>query len=101
MRHIIVCILFLACCLVQTEPVDCVCNEKNLYGKVKVVDYKADFNIKIVDFGQYLDVQRVDNKADECGEWQFVDFGEDFTVRFVDFGEDFSIKYVDYKPGVH
>ncbi len=68
---------------------DCTMRGIRLWGKVRVVSNFADLHVRVVD-----------NFADECGEWQFVDSHEDFTIQFVDFHEDFSIKYVDYFEGL-
>ena len=87
--------------LCSSVPKDCIYKETPLYGKVKVVSFNATFKVKIVSYNADLEVKTVEYAADDCGEWQFVDFGEDFTVQFVDFGEDFTIKFVDYNPGVH
>jgi hypothetical protein len=87
----------------QNEPIkDCKCKGKKLYGRVKVVErgYISDFRVKVVERGYIEDfrVRIVDLAPNYCGEWQFVDCGEDFRIEFVDCGEDFRILYVDYQP---
>jgi hypothetical protein len=42
-----------------------------------------------------MTVKIVETKPLECGEWQFVTSGEDFTVRFVEELDDFSITFTD------
>ena len=58
-----------------------------LWGKVRVVkDYKdADLSVYVTqDPIQYdMYVQWVDSNPDECGLWQRVDKGEEFTIQFV------------------
>lgn len=45
-------------------------------------------------------VRVVDSFPDDIGEWQFVDYGEDFTIQFVDSFPDIRIEFVDSFPGV-
>ncbi len=79
---------------------DCTCEGKKLYGKVKVVNSGADFDVRVVDSFADLDVKVVSSFADECGEWEFVDSFPDFTIRFVDSFSDFDIRFVGSFPGV-
>ncbi len=37
---------------------------------------------------------------DDIGEWQFVDYGEDFTIQYVDSFPDIKIQFVEHWPGV-
>ena len=60
-----------------------------LAGRVRVVDSFPDIKVKAV--SSFLD---------DIGEWQFVDYGEDFTVQFVDSFPDIRIEFVDSFPGV-
>lgn len=79
---------------------DCTFKGKKLYGKVKVVDAFADFEVKKVDAFADLHVKKVDAFADSCGKWKFVDAFPDFEVKWVDAFADFEIKMVDAFPGV-
>ena len=91
--------LVLALVLCSSSPIsDCSCNNTELFGRVKIVQYNADFKVKVVTYNADLDVQKVERTAKKCGEWQFVEYNEDFTIQLVDYGEDFTIKYVDYNP---
>jgi hypothetical protein len=45
-------------------------------------------------------VKTVDAFPDKIGEWQFVEYGEDFTIQFVESFPDIKIKFVDAFPGV-
>lgn len=60
-----------------------------LAGRVRVVDSFPDLKVKAVS-----------SFPDDIGEWQFVDYGEDFTVQFVDSFPDIRIEFVDSFPGV-
>jgi hypothetical protein len=73
----------------------------DLYGKVQVVDYGADFKVQIVDYGADLNVKEVSYCAYSCGEWQIVDYGADFKVQLVSYGADFKIKLVSYGAGLN
>ena len=77
------------------------CKGIRLGGRVKVVSNFADLKVKIVDSFPDLKVKIVHSFPDDVGEWQFVDYGEDFTVQFVDIFPDIKIKYVDVFPGVN
>lgn len=61
-----------------------------LAGKVKVVENFPDLKVKIVN-----------HFPDDIGEWQFVEYGEDFRIKFVEHFEDITIKFVDHFPGVN
>ena len=60
-----------------------------LAGRVRVVDSFPDLKVKAVSAF-----------PDDIGEWQFVDYGEDFTIQFVDSFPDIRIQFVDSFPGV-
>jgi hypothetical protein len=80
---------------------DCKCKNVELKGRVKTVTSGADFRIKVVESLPDLRVKKVARSPLECGEWQFVDAGEDFTVQFVETFPDFTIKYVEVLPGMN
>jgi hypothetical protein len=73
----------------------------DLFGKVQVVDYGADFRVQIVDYGADLNVKEVSYGAYSCGEWQIVDYGADFKVQLVSYGADFKVKLVSYGAGLN
>ncbi|MDR2205493.1 MAG: hypothetical protein LBE36_04990 [Flavobacteriaceae bacterium] len=79
---------------------DCTLKEIPIYGKVKIVDGFADFNVKIVENFSDIKVKIVTDFPDECGEWQFVDSFPDFTIKFVDNFPDFTVKFVDSFSGL-
>jgi len=92
--------------IIDTEPTfdkeNCTCKEIPLYGKVRVIDNPyADFDVKIVEVFPDINVQKVEVAASECGQWQFVEYGEDFTIRYVDVFPDFSIRFVTVFPGIY
>ena len=81
---------------------DCTLNGIKLWGNVRMVDETEtpDFVLNIDDNFPDLDVEITDF-PDSCGEWNMVDFDEDFTVR-IDPNEsfpDFTITYSDF-PGI-
>jgi hypothetical protein len=73
----------------------------DLFGKVQIVDYGADFRVQIVDYGADLKVKEVSYGAYSCGEWQIVDYGADFKVQLVSYGADFKVKLVSYGAGLN
>lgn len=92
----------------NSNPIDretCTCKGKRLYGKVKVVDMSADFRVEVVNMGYGADlwVKKIEPgySCYSCGEWQFVESGEDFTVQFVEMSGDFRITFVEIGSGVH
>jgi len=78
----------------NTQIEDCKCKSIELKGRVKIVKNFANFKIKVVNSFADLKVKAVSSFPDKCGEWQFVDSGEDFTVQFVGDFQDFTIMYV-------
>ena len=75
-------------------------NGIRLAGKVRVVDSFPDIRVQVVSAFPDLCVQTVDYFPDDIGQWQFVDYGEDFTVQFVDSFPDIRIQFVNSFPGV-
>ena len=71
-----------------------------LAGKVRVVEHFPDLKVKVDQSFPNLKVKAVEAFADDVGEWQFVDFGEDFTIQFVEHFPDITIKFVNAFPGV-
>lgn len=73
----------------QHEP-----QEIPLYGRVKVVTYGETFKVAVVPIGEDLKVKTT-KFPQQCGDWQFVEMDEDFSVKFVEVGEDFTIRFVE------
>jgi hypothetical protein len=94
-------ILFFAASNYTKISDDCKCKGIPLYGRVKVVDYNADFKVQVVKYLPDLKVQKVERLPDKCGKWQFVERHPDFTVQFIDQNHvaDFKIQYVESHPG--
>jgi len=84
----------------EINPYTCTFKGKTLFGKVRKVTYGEDFKVKAVKSSEDLSVVETEQSPDQCGEWKFVDYGEDFKVRFVEYGEDFSIRYTTGEPKV-
>ena len=70
-------------------------------GRVKVVEHFGDVKVKVVSSFPDLRVKVVSSFPDDIGEWQFVDYGEDFTIEYVDSFPDICIKFVDSFPGIN
>ncbi|MBD5402513.1 hypothetical protein HDR58_06910 [bacterium] len=98
----IVCILLFSAQQVLANPISPSCSYKGipLYGRVKVVDSLADFNVRRVSSMEDLKVKQVSSFANSCGRWQFVDSFPDFTIKYVDSIADFSIRFVDSLEGI-
>ena len=79
---------------------NCTYKDKQLYGKVEIVESFPDLEIKVVDSFPDLKVKIVDSFADDCGEWDFVDSFPDIKVQFVESFPDIEIKFVDSFPGI-
>ena len=79
------------CVAAAATPINSAGYYKNikLCGKVKIVDSFPDLKVKVVQ-----------SFPNNIGEWQFVEYGEDFRVQFVDSFPDIKIKYVSSFPGV-
>ena len=71
-----------------------------LAGKVRVVEHFPNLKVKVDQSFPNLKVKAVEAFANDVGEWQFVDFGEDFTIQFVEHFPDITIKFVNAFPGV-
>lgn len=71
-----------------------------LAGKVRVVEHFPDIKVQVKQSFPDLKVKTVESFPHDVGEWQFVDFGEDFKIQFVDHFPDITIKFVDAFPGV-
>lgn len=56
----------------------------NLHGKVKIVTSHGDYKAFISNNNPDITVKNVDSSPNKAGHWQFVSFGEKFTVQFVD-----------------
>ena len=76
-----------------------------LYGKVKVVTQreKADLAVYVTSDDQQYDmcVQWVQKNPDECGLWQQVDKGEDFSIMFVESYKDADLVIFYDDPRKH
>ena len=60
------------------------CRGIYLAGKVKVVPYHGDLRVKVVGSFPDLRVQRVRSFPQHVGEWQYVEYGQDFTIQYVE-----------------
>lgn len=66
-----------------------------LKGRVRVVTAFPDYRVRVVDHFPDLRVFKVKAFPSNCGEWQFVNAHEDFTIQYVDSFEDLTISFED------
>ncbi|MEG2276680.1 MAG: hypothetical protein RSA53_05525 [Odoribacter sp.] len=93
-------ILITALLCASAKPItDCKCAGKPLYGRVKIVEHHADFDVQVVEHHADLHVKKVTTDSRTCGEWRFVTDHPDFTIRIVKDHPDFKIRYVEHHPG--
>ncbi|MGH1386346.1 hypothetical protein [Kordia sp.] len=98
----IISLVCISAAALPSQKDDCTFKGKKLYGKIKFVEYasNADIKIKIVNNFQDLKVKLVDNYADDCGEWQVVEYGEDLKVYVAESYADIKVKFVTNYPGM-
>ncbi|MEM6721021.1 MAG: hypothetical protein AAF611_16945 [Bacteroidota bacterium] len=93
-------------CISATSPQhqddECMFEGKKLYGKIRFVENRsdADVKIKIVNSFQDIKVKFVESFADDCGEWQVVEYGEDLKVYVAENFADIKVKFVTSFPGM-
>ncbi|WP_046759185.1 hypothetical protein [Kordia jejudonensis] len=93
-------------CISATKPTiqddDCTFKGKKLYGKIRFVEHasNADVKIKIVNNFSDIKVKLVESFADDCGEWQVVEYGEDLKVFVAENFADIKVKFVTSFPGI-
>ncbi|MCB1176515.1 MAG: hypothetical protein KDK36_02945 [Leptospiraceae bacterium] len=87
---------------IDANPIskDCTFNGKKLSGRVKIVNHAGDFNVQVVNHAADLNVLLTNGMLSNCGEWQYVQTGYDFTVVIVNYAPDFRIQFVQAMPGV-
>ncbi|WP_430408387.1 hypothetical protein [Kordia sp.] len=98
-------IVSLVCTAASSLPLaqeNCKFEGKKLYGKIRFVESasNADVKIKIVNSFPDLKVKLVENFADDCGEWQVVEYGEDLKVYVAENFADIKVKFVTSFPGM-
>lgn len=88
--------------LVMQED-DCTFEGKKLYGKIRFVENRgdADVKIKIVNSFPDIKVKLVENFADDCGEWEVVEYGEDLKVYVAENFADIKVRFVTSFPGMN
>ena len=86
----------------ETQDDDCKFEGKKLYGKIRFVESSgnADVKIKIVNSFPDLKVKLVENFANDCGEWQVVEYGEDLKIYVTESFPDIKVKFVTSFPGM-
>lgn len=86
----------------ELQDDDCKFKGKKLYGKIRFVERasNADIKIKIVNNFPDIKVKLVESFADDCGEWQVVEYGEDLKVYVAENFADIKVKFVTSFPGM-
>jgi len=94
--------LFVGASSVEHQDDECTFEGKKLYGKIRFVENRsdADVKIKIVNSFPDIKVKLVENFADDCGEWQVVEYGEDLKVFVAESFADIKVKFVTSFPGM-
>ena len=69
-------------------------------GNGKAVEDNGAITRKGVNRFPYQRVKAVEHFPDDIGEWQFVEYGEDFTIQYVDSFPDIKVQFVEHWPGV-
>ena len=85
----------------EINPYTCTYKGKKLYGKVRVVESSPDFRVKVVNSSENISIQKTDHTPTRCGEWNFVENGEDFKIQFVTNSEDFTIRYTNGNTAIN
>ena len=88
----------------QTTPVqpaeECSIAGIEMFGRVRIVERGGDIRVKMVEHFPELRVDPFSSFPRKCGEWQFVERREDFTIRFVEDNADIEIELVRAFPGM-
>jgi len=71
-----------------------------LFGRVRIVERGGDVLVKMVEHFADLKVDPFAIMPNSCGEWQFVERREDFTIRFVEDNADIEIELTRHFPGM-
>ena len=99
---LIVSSLCISASTLQLQGDDCKFKGKKLYGKIRFVESasNADVKIKIVNNFPDIKVKLVESFANDCGEWQVVEYGEDLKVYVAENFADIKVKFVTSFPGM-
>lgn len=95
-------LLLLVSLSIYSNPIskDCTFKGKKLAGRIKIVSHAADFTVLVRQYAADLNVKISQGSLKDCGEWQFVESGENFRIQIVNHAPDFSIKFVHSMPGL-
>jgi len=84
------------------KPKNCMFKGYSMNARVRIIneDSRPTFRVRVLEDGQGdedLTVRFVTNKRStcDCGQWEIVESGEDFTVAFVESGEDFVVRITE------
>ena len=93
-------VFLLVICLFCVQAAALAATAINSDGYYKGIRLAGNIRVQVVQCFPDLRVKTVDSFPDDIGEWQFVGYGEDFTIQFVDSFPDIRIQFVDSFPGV-
>ncbi len=81
---------------------ECSFEDIPLHGEVTFVEYRgqADLSARFVNAYPDVKVQFVHAFPDDRGQWQVVEFGEDFSVYIDKYHGDLKIQLVNNYPGM-
>lgn len=79
-------------------------NARKVWGKIRIVDGKADYKVRVADKFLREDLRVLIVRKGSImgvGRWQIVtgNAAADYTIRFVDSGEDLRVRFVDSGEG--
>ena len=80
---------------------NCIYDGKQLFGKIKIVEYDPDITIQIVEHLSDINVKVVEYFPDNCGEWKFVEYFPDLKVKIVNSNADLKVKFVQNFPKIN
>ncbi|HMV45046.1 MAG TPA: hypothetical protein PK079_25125 [Leptospiraceae bacterium] len=105
MKKILLILVLVVTVGISSNPIsnDCKFNGKKLSGKVRIVQAFGDVKVRAVQAFEDIKVLNLSYASSlaSCGEWTFVQAGEDFTIQFVEAFEDLKIRFVQAFPGIN
>lgn len=104
MKKILMILVLILTVGISANPIskDCMFNGKKLTGKVRIVQAFGDVKVRAVQAFEDIKVLNLSYASTfaSCGEWTFVQAGEDFTIQFVEAFEEVKIRFVQAFPGI-
>jgi hypothetical protein len=69
--------------------------DPDYFGKVQVVQHKADFKVQIVESFEDLRIEIVDHLFNSVGKWKFVDHDSNLRIKFVTHQPDIKVRIIN------